>query len=150
MKQFGKIFQIRWKEKLGNPDCPYLYRWTFILFGYSIRLHHWIRSDDKRYFHDHSCDLISIVIKGHYYNVIPVDPFKPDVNDCIRLHVTPWKPWRAKAHWKHYLDIPKEGAWTILLCGRPYHKWGFYVNNHRWRPLRYFSKFGIIQDENYQ
>ena len=48
------------------------------------------------------------------------------------------------------------GAWTILLCGRPYHKWGFYVKNNetgkyvKWRPLRYFSKFGIIQDENYQ
>ena len=150
MKQFSKKFQIRWKEKLGNPDCPYLYRWTFILFGYSLRIHHWIKSDDKRYFHDHSCDLISIVIKGHYYNVIPVDPFKPDVNDRIRILVTAWKPWRSKAHWKHYLDIPKGGAWTILLCGKPYRKWGFYVNNHRWRPLRYFSKFGIIQDENYQ
>ena len=46
--------------------------------------------------------------------------------------------------------IPKEGAWTILLCGKPYHKWGFYVNDHKWRPLRYFHKFGIIQDENYQ
>ena len=51
---------------------------------------------------------------------------------------------------QHYLDIPKGGAWTILLCSRPYHKWGFYVNNHKWRPLRYFHKFGIIQDENYQ
>ena len=44
----------------------------------------------------------------------------------------------------------EEGAWTILLCSRPYHKWGFYVNNHKWRPLRYFSKFGVIQDEKYQ
>ena len=34
MKQFGKYFQIRWKEELGLPECPYLYRWTFIFFGY--------------------------------------------------------------------------------------------------------------------
>lgn len=149
-KPFGKYFQIRWKEKLGNPECPYLYRWTLIFMGYSIRLHHWIKSDDKRYFHDHGCDLISIVIKGTYENVVPMDPEKPDVSNARRIRVTPWRPWRAKAQAKHYLDIPKEGAWTILLCGRQYHKWGFYVNNHKWRPLRYFSKFGIIQDENYQ
>lgn len=58
--------------------------------------------------------------------------------------------WCSKATKKHWLCIPEEGAWTILLCSRPYHKWGFYVNNYKWRPLRYFSKFGVIQDENYQ
>ena len=73
MKPYRKFkkFQIRWKEKLGNPECPYLYRWTFLFFGYSIRIHHWIKSDDRRFFHDHSGDLISIVVKGTYKNVIP-------------------------------------------------------------------------------
>jgi len=140
MKQFGNIFQIRWKEKLGLTECPYLYRWTLIFFGYSIRLHHWIKSDDRRYFHDHSCDLISIVIKGQYYNVTPEGKFLAKA----------WHPRKMKATQRHYLDIPKEGAWTIILCGRPYHKWGFYVNDHKWRPLRYFHKFGIIQTKEYQ
>ena len=140
MKQFGNIFQIRWKEKLGLTECPYLYRWTLIFFGYSIRLHHWIKSDDRRYFHDHSCDLISIVIKGQYYNVTPEGKFLAKA----------WHPRKMKATQRHYLDIPKEGAWTIILCGRPYHKWGFYVNEHKWRPLRYFHKFGIIQTKEYQ
>ena len=67
-RKFGKFFQIRWKEALGKPECPYLYRWTLIIFGFSIRLHHWLRSDDNRYFHDHACDLISIILKGWYYN----------------------------------------------------------------------------------
>ena len=139
-KKFNNIFQIRWKEALGNPECPYLYRWMIILFGFSIRLHHWIKSDDRRFFHDHSCDLISIVLRGKYKNVTPNGEFPVKAISC----------WRAKAKQRHYLDIPKEGAWTLLLCGRRYHKWGFYVNDHKWRPLRYFHKFGIIQDENYQ
>lgn len=139
-RRFGDLFQIRWNEALGRPECPYLYRWTFILFGYSVRIHHWIKSDDRRHFHDHACDLISIIIKGRYTNVTPDGAFA----------ATAWKPRRMKATDRHYLDIPKEGAWTILLCGRPYHKWGFYVKGHKWRPLRYFSKFGIIQDESYQ
>lgn len=147
---FGYYFQIRWKESLGRLECPYLYRWTLIIFGYSIRLHHWIKSDDNRFFHDHSSDLISMIIKGYYYNVTPLDPIHPDVKHAKKTFCKAWKPWKAQATAKHYLEIPKAGAWTILLEGRAYHKWGFYVNNHKWRPLRYFSKFGIIQDENYQ
>ena len=66
-----KRFQIRWREALGNSKCPYLYRWTFLFFGYSIRLHHWLKSDDRRFFHDHGSDLISIILKGEYKNVVP-------------------------------------------------------------------------------
>jgi hypothetical protein len=144
-RKFGSWIQIRWKEKLGLPECPYLYRWTFILFGYSIRLHHWIKSDDRRFFHDHSCDLISMVIKGKYKNVIQEGP-----HNIVAYDVTAWHPRMMKAKQRHYLDIPKEGAWTIIICSRPYHKWGFYVNNHKWRPLRYFHKYGIIQTADYQ
>ena len=128
-----KLFQIRWKEPLGRPECPYLYRWTFIFFGYSIRLHHWLRSDDKRYFHDHPFNFVSFVLKGHYTNVTPTG----------KTEVTQGSYWYAKGDGVHYLDIPKGGAWTLLFCSRPYKKWGFYVNGHLWRPLRYFHKFGI-------
>jgi len=153
---FGKYIQLRWKEALGLPECPYLYRWTFIFFGYSIRIHHWLRSDDNRFFHDHSCDLISMILKGWYYNVVPKDPNNPDVNECIKHKGRAFRPWRAKAEDKHYLEIPKGGAWTLLLQGKQYHKWGFWVKNKKtkkfvkWRPLRYFSKYGIIQTEDYQ
>lgn len=154
---FGKIFQLRWKEPLGRSECPYLYRWTLILFGFSVRLHHWLRSDDNRFFHDHSCDLISIILKGHYYNVVPASNDDLNTKHGRKIYARAWRPWYAKAEAKHYLFIPPEGAWTLLFQGRPYHKWGFFVNNnpkkpnyyHKWRPLRYFDKFGIIQDENY-
>lgn len=172
-----KRFQIRWKEKLGYPDNPYLIRWTFILFGYSIRIHHWLKSDDRRHFHDHSSDLISIVLKGQYYNVTPHKKNQdPDFLFLYHDDLLGWQTtrninlyrvcgifnswynffhmknsiWFSKAEDQHYLDIPKCGAWTLLLEGRPRHKWGFYVNGHKWRPLRYFHKFGIIQDNNYQ
>jgi hypothetical protein len=140
MKKFNSLFQIRWKESLGDPNCPYLYRWMIIIFGYSIRLHHWIKSDDRRFFHDHSCNFISIVLKGRYKNVTP--------DGIFNIHAP--SIWQSNATKRHYLDIPKEGAWTLLLCGRPIQKWGFFVNNHKWRPLRYFSKYGIIQNKNYQ
>lgn len=154
---FGKIFQLRWKEPLGLPECPYLYRWTFIFFGYTIRVHHWLRSDDNRYFHDHACDLISIILKGYYYNIVPASENNLDTKQGKRIYARTFRPWFAKATKKHYLEIPPGGAWTLLIQGKPYHQWGFYVNNdpkkqnyyHKWRPLRYFHKFGIIQDASY-
>lgn len=139
-RRFGKLFQFRWKEPLGRPECPYLYRWTLIVFGFSIRLHHWIKSDDKRFFHDHACDFVSIILRGSYENVTPDGSTKVKAGSF----------WSSKAEQQHYLNIPKSGAWTLLLCGRPRHKWGFYVKGHKWRPLRYFHKYGTVQDENYQ
>ena len=167
-----KNFQVRWKEKLGYQENPYLIRWTILIFGFSIRVHHWIKSDDTRFFHDHSADLISIVLKGHYWNVKPIEPnkepraaikgergVKPNI---LPYHVYgifeswhnffhPWQSiWFSKAEDQHYLKIPEGGAWTLMLEGRKRHKWGFYVNGHKWRPLRYFHKYGIIQTEDYQ
>jgi len=189
-RKFNKHFQIRWKEPMGLPECPYLYRWTLILFGYTLRLHHWIKSDDNRFFHDHSAWLISFVLRGHYWNVKPT---KPDSTPCydevcgklmaadlsrntletrsekycyVEGMFNSWKNffhmkdsiWFSKATDRHWLCIPKGGAWTLLLEGRPKKnfKWGFWVTNQKtgklvkWRPLRYFHKYGIIQTKDYQ
>ena len=128
-----RSFQIRWREPLGKPGNPYLYRWTLIFFNFSVRLHHWIRSDDKRFFHDHACNFISIILRGRYTNVTPEG----------RYEVKAGSIWYAKADKRHYLDIPEGGAWTLLFCGRPYRKWGFWTGpNQKMRPWRYFHKFG--------
>ena len=147
MKQKGRFknFGLRF-ERMGLPECPYLLRWMLICFGYSIRLHHWLRTDDDRYYHDHSCDFISIVLRGGYVNCTPNGNFP----------VKSISAWIGKAKNRHYLKIPKEGAWTLLLCGRPYHKWGFYVPRktdgviRKVRPLDYFHNYGIRQNEDYQ
>lgn len=188
--EFGKFFQIRWNEPIGLKESPYLYRWTLIVFGFTIRLHHWIKSDDNRFFHDHATDLTSIVLKGHYWNVKPakedstpnygdkpsdkhmacdlekglnhefrnehymyVEGIFNSIHNIFKLNNSIWS---SKAIERHWLCIPKEGAWTLLLCSRPYRKWGFWVTNgktgklSKWRPLRYFHKYGIIQTNKYQ
>jgi len=133
-RKFGTLFQIRWKEALGRPECPYLYRWTIIILGFSIRLHRWIRSDDKRYFHDHSCDFLSIILKGKYTNVTPNGMFTVKAGSY----------WWSKGSNRHYLDIPKGGAWTLLFCTRPYRKWYFWITETRkLRPLEYFHRYKI-------
>lgn len=118
---------------MGEPNDPYLIRWMFIFFNYSIRIHKWIRSDDHRFFHDHASDFISIVIKGEYYNNTPKG----------RFHVKAPFIWKSKAEDRHWLEIPKSGAWTILLCSKPRNKWGFYTKeNKKMSPCRYFYNYG--------
>jgi hypothetical protein len=58
---------LTWNQPLGEPECPYAYRWVLNLgpLG-SIRLHRWIRSDDKRAKHDHPADFVTLVLKGSY------------------------------------------------------------------------------------
>jgi hypothetical protein len=131
-KQF-KSFQVRWKEVLKQGDTPYLYRWTVLFFGYSMRIHHWVGNDVNPHFHDHSADFISFLVKGSYTNHTP--------NGSV--HKTAPAFTYAKAEWRHWLEVGPKGAWTITFWGKPYRKWGFWVNNHLWRPLRYFSKFGV-------
>ena len=126
-----KPFQIRWAEKMGDPNNPYLIRWMIIFFNYSIRLHHWIKSDDDRFFHDHSCNFMSFILKGNYINVTKDGEFP----------VKAGQYWHSNALTRHYLKIPEKGAWTLLFCGKPYHKWGFYVGGRKFRPLRYFHTF---------
>ena len=147
MKPFWKFRPLQFRfERIGLPECPYVERWTLILFDYSIRIHHWIRSDDDRHYHDHACDFVSIVLRGSYTNCTPDGDFP----------VRAGSVWKSTATKRHYLRVPRGGAWTLLLCGRPYHKWGFYVPRktdgviRKVRPLDYFHKYGVRQTADYQ
>lgn len=131
MRQFKPI-QIRWNEPLGKPECPYAYRWVLIIFGYSIRLHHFLRSDDSRYFHDHAWFFITFILKGSYYDV------SNDGEELMSPGTIKYRP----ANHSHYVKVNKGGCWTILVTGRPLRNWGFWVDGKFKRPLKYFHKFG--------
>jgi len=161
MKPFWKTnnnFQVRWNEPLGKPECPYAYRFVIIFFGYSIRLHYWLRSDDKRYMHDHPWSFRTFVLKGEYtdvsrYNVTDLNDL-PDLqgscgmvednNDHFIVRETINITAYRKANHIHYVEIPKPGVITLVFCGRPKRKWGFWIpgRENLLRPLKYFAKYG--------
>lgn len=139
----SKLFQIRWREALGRAECPYMYRWVLIFFGYSIRIHHWIRSDDKRFLHDHPWNFLTIVLKGSYTDVSESLDLFCEPQEHMRETLTPGMIKYRRAEHKHYVDVPKSGCWTLLFTSRPKRKWGFWIDGKRlFRPLRYFSKYG--------
>ncbi len=139
MKPFWKAkqIQLRWNEPLGEKDCPYAYRWVFIFFGYSIRIHHFLRSDDKRYMHDHAWWFTTLILKGSYTDV------SKDANgNEIREVLNAGDIRHREANHAHYVQVEESGCWTILVTGKPMRNWGFWVKGKMMRPLRYFSRYG--------
>ena len=133
MKQFKHI-QLRWNEKLGEPECPYMTRYVLNLYFFAIRLHIWKRSDDKRYMHDHPFSFLSIVLKGSYTDVSPKGKDKMNFLS-VRYR---------KAEHRHYVHVSDKGCTTLLITSKPFRNWGFYVHNRTklLRPLRFFSRYG--------
>jgi len=118
-------------QKLGRPECPYMVRWVINFHFFSIRLHHWIASDDQRNFHDHPWWFWSFVLKGSY-----VDRTTEGVN--VRNNNS-FKFFPA-LH-QHTVIVPKSGCWTLLLTGREKRTWGFWVNGRFRKRNRYFYDF---------
>lgn len=130
-----KRFELRWAEPIGRPECPYLKRWVLVINGYSIRIHHWLASDDLRHQHDHAWDYIAFIFRGFYLEHV-------DGDVLVRK---PGSITHYKAEHSHMVEInPSVGCWSLLITGRPRRDWGFYVPGREklMRPLRYFSRYG--------
>jgi hypothetical protein len=125
---------ITWGERLGLSECPYLRRWVINFYFFSVRLHHWISSDDHRNFHDHPWNFLTIVLRGGY----------TDISDKGAELLTPGSIRLRKASHAHTVNVNPGGCWTLLLTGRTKRQWGFWVGD-RWRKAnKYFIKWGHV------
>src|SRR6185437_12145071 len=99
---------LKFNEKLGLPQCPYLIRWRIETPIGSLRLHHWLGPDDDRAFHDHPWWFWTLVLKGSYIDK------SPDGIDHL---------WRFSHRYRPALHrhtvIPDPEAWTLLITGPP-------------------------------
>lgn len=113
---------IKWRERLGLPECPYVIRWRFETKWFSIRLRHWLGSDDDRAFHDHPWSFTTFVLKGGYIDVHP----GPDGDELEHLRA-PAVRRRAAEH-RHTVVPDPGGAWTVIVTGPRWRTWGFWAN----------------------
>ena len=132
-RSVGRIHPLVLKlnEKLGLPECPYLIRWRLELPFGSIRVHHWLSSDDDRAFHDHPWWFWTIVLKGSYTDK------SPDGTDHLRFLSHRYRP----ALHRHTV-IPDPEAWTLLVTGPPVRSWGFWLNGKFRKANKWFLTFG--------
>lgn len=161
-------FGVGWREELGKPECPYVIRWRLSTPLGSLRVHHWLGSDDDRALHDHPWRFVTLVLKGGYEDLGEHScKTKPQTDGDGFIYcpecgcsVTSEQPGRftrgqytvdkltrgsiryRSAFHKHTVQVCPEGAWTLLLTGRRTRDWGFWVDG-RWRKRnRYFWDHG--------
>lgn len=123
--------QFIWRQKLGGEACPYVVRWVADFGLFSMRLHHWLRSDDLRHPHDHAWDFISIVLWGSVWD-------RASGADRRRgwLSIS-----RFRATHQHSVVVGKP-AWTLLLTGPERRTWGYWVDGKFRKRNKYYHEHG--------
>lgn len=123
---------LTWGEPLGRSDKPYLRRWVLSLWLFSLRIHHWIGSDDQRCYHDHPWWFLTLILAGGYVDRSPTR------RDILR----PWSVRLRPAAHQHTVRVRPKGCWSLLLTGPDWRPWGFWVNGKFVKRNKYFFRFG--------
>lgn len=124
--------RVYWGQYLGLQECPYARRWALDLVVFSIRLHHFFRSDDPRYRHDHPWWYCGVVLKGGYY----------DRDGQTDKFLSPGRPFFRKSERAHYVDPVPGGSWSLVFTGPVSRHWGFWVGDKWKRAHRFFFDYG--------
>ena len=125
---------------IGDPNAPYLRRWWLTnrkrdMEKCKIYLHHILRDDDDRAFHDHPSRSCSIILRGGYVEHLPNGVKKNRYAGHVIFRKAE-QPHRLELHRdKNGQPIP---AWTIFIFGPKIREWGFLCPNG-WRHWREFT-----------
>lgn len=125
-------YQIKWREQLHCQTGVYVERWYIETPLGSLRLHHWIHSDDDRAFHDHPWWFVTLVLWGGYTDKTPSGGERMTLGR-VRF--------RQALH-KHTVKVDPGGAWTLLLTGPKSRKWGFWLGRKWKKSNKYFLEEG--------
>lgn len=133
-------FKIRWRERVSNhkDECHYLTRWTFETPWFSVRLHHWLSSDDARFPHDHPWWFVSLVLLGSYIENTWINP-------AWRSRKRRWLSCRWYPHHHSHCVVVEKPCWTLMLTGPASHRWGFWVGKTHVTKRLYFKLMGHHQ-----
>ena len=113
---------------------PYLERYYIFLkerklFPFNIFLHKFLKSDPDDV-HDHPWPYATLILKGGYYEWIPVF-------DTVGRKIGEFQTWRGPGSFRicsatsyHRIELdPNVECWTMFMPGPQRREWGFLVNN---------------------
>jgi hypothetical protein len=139
---------IRWGQLLGRDECPYARRWVLDFGPFSLRVHHWYRSDDKRNPHDHPWWFLTFVLAGSYEDwSYPIVRGRPRTDTKIVDRLRPGSVRFRHSHHVHAVSVAPGGCWTLLVTGQESRRWGFWTRRKDGavrflRSKHYFFKHG--------
>jgi len=144
MRQIMKMtFLSKIMDKLGrrrvitdrDGKVPYLIRYYLFLkerkrFPFNITLHKVLVSDEPT-LHDHPWGYATFILKGGYWEHIPIISKEGAVVGSTRV-------WRGPGHFRkrsaddlHWLELAKDSegneipCWSLFFMGRKVKEWGF-------------------------
>src|SRR6056300_656704 len=118
-----------------DSDVPYLIRYYLFLkerknFPFNVTLHKVLVSDEPT-LHDHPWGYATFILKGGYWEWIPVISKEGAVVGATRV-------WRGPGHFRvrgaddlHWLELDKDKqgneipCWSLFFMGRKVKEWGF-------------------------
>ena len=113
---------------------PYLERYYVffkerVTFPYNVFLHKFLKSDPDDV-HDHPLNYFTIILKGGYWEWIPVF-------NSLGEKFKEYRVWRGPGSFRfggmnnyHRIELePGVNAWTLFFVGPKKREWGFLVNN---------------------
>lgn len=106
------------------------YGWLFkgkSMLDWAVRVHEILRSDEDTY-HDHPWPYISVILRGGYFEVVPVfDKSGLYVGSKCKWYGPGSVLFRKAKSW-HWLQVPGgETVWTLFITFNWQQKWGFMV-----------------------
>ena len=113
---------------------PYLERYYLFLkererFPFNVFLHKFLKSDPDDV-HDHPWPYATLILKGGYWEWIPIF-------DSVGRTTGEIQHWRGPGHFRtcsatsyHRIELdPNITAWTLFMPGPKQREWGFLVKN---------------------
>lgn len=102
--------------------------WTL---GWAVRLHFIATADDDRHLHDHPFSFLSIVLRGWYVELRPVERDPRFVKGAEPCYMTQRKPgdiaWRPCFQRHRISHVSQGGVWTLVITTPARQPWGFYT-----------------------
>jgi hypothetical protein len=129
-------------EKMGRKRVvmdrqanePYLERYYIFLkdrkyFPFNVFIHKFLKSDPDDV-HDHPWPYATLILKGGYYEWVPVF-------DTLGRKIGEIQHWRSPGHFRicsatsyHRIELdPNVECWTMFMPGPQKREWGFLVKN---------------------
>jgi hypothetical protein len=133
---------LRLLERLGRKRIvldrveyePYLERYYLFLrereqFPFNVFLHKFLKSDPDDV-HDHPWPYATLILKGGYWEWVPVF-------NTLGQKISEIQHWRGPGHFRvssansyHRIELdPNITAWTLFMPGPKQREWGFLVKN---------------------
>lgn len=152
----GSLYMQRWWIRQPPGHGAHASTYEKQKSGIGIRIHRTVRSDRGRDLHDHPWANISIVLRGGYWEILPIYQGQDayfDAHAYKRVWRGPGSIIFRSARTRHRLEIPeymngKPGeAWSLFIMGPWQRDWGFHTP-FAWVYWRNYIGIEADQDED--